>query len=90
MDKTKSHAIVSCFDKSFDELCELETLITLTKEMCFEQENSSNYYGLSQNKKITLSEERNHYINMLTVALDKVSNIKTLNSLIEKEMTYLQ
>ena len=80
--------VITCFEDSFTELYYLESLIKLTKEACLEREISANYYNLSDIDKLNLSEERNHYINMLTMALDKVSNIKAISLDMEKCIPY--
>ena len=61
----------------------------LTKEVCQEKEFSSMYYNLPPKDKFTLSAERNHYINMLTLALDRVSNLKQINCGIENYLAKL-
>lgn len=77
------------FERSFDELFTLESIIKLTQEACLDKEEDSIHYNLIKDEKISLSKERNHYINMLTIALEKVENIKNYNLLIEQEINYL-
>ena len=79
----------SCCDNSFNELFCLESIIKLTKNACQEKELSANYYNLSGRHKLPLSEERNHYINMLALALDKVNSLKQLNCDIENKIQSL-
>ena len=78
-----------CCNNFFDELFCLESIIKLTKTACLEREESSNYYHLPVKYKFPLSEERNNYINMMNIALDKVNNLKKINSTIENEIQYL-
>ena len=73
------------FENTFDELHSLESIIKLTHEACLEKELDAVYY--TSNKG--LSEERNHYINMLSIALDKITQLKEINILIEEELTQL-
>jgi hypothetical protein len=51
----------------------------LTKDTCLKQEIDSNYYNLDDLNKIKLSEERNNYLNLLTVAIDKIANLNQIN-----------
>lgn len=82
--------IITSLDNSMNELFTLESILILTKESCQEKEFCSVYYGLSNELKSNLSEERNHYINMLTIALDKISNIKRNIILAENDICYLK
>ena len=86
MENTLCKRVFSCFDETYDLLFSLESIITLTKEACLEKEVGSKHYNLPLKDKIDLSEERNHYINMLNIALDKVTNLKEINSTVEKEL----
>ncbi len=70
----------------FDELSTLESVLKLTKDSCFEQEVSSNYYNLDKLEQFKLSEERNHYLNLLTIALEKVAILKDINKNLEEEI----
>ena len=82
-------SLVLCFEDSMDELFSLESIIKLTQESCMVREEDSIYYNLASHEKIFLSEERNHYINMLTIALDKINKLKKMSSQIEKELSFL-
>ena len=74
----------------FDRLYSLESVLQFTRSVCQEKEFTSTYYNLGQKYKYILSEERNHYINMLNIALDRVSDIKEINGILEKEIFELQ
>lgn len=76
---------LSC-DNLFDQLYYLESILSFTKDACLEKEFTSNYYNLSQKDKFILSAERNNYINMINLALDRVSNIKSINKNLEQEL----
>ncbi len=82
--------IITSLEDSFNELFALETIIILTKEACSDREFNAVYYDLSSDSKTTLSEERNHYINMLTIALDKIYNIKETLTIAENKAYDLQ
>jgi len=81
-------AQLSC-DNCFNQLYSLESILTLTREVCQEKEFSASYYNLPQREKFILSEERNHYINMLDLALDRVSDLKKINTGLEYELSHL-
>lgn len=89
MDITLNRKILSRVENIFEELSALESIIKLTKDACYEQESVSNYYNLNAKEKLILSAERNHYINLLNIALDKVTSLQELNILLEKEISYL-
>lgn len=87
MVKNMSNCTLLSYENSlFDELSTLESVIKLTKDSCFEQEVNSNYYNLAKAEQLKLSEERNHYLNLLTIALDKVSLLKKINKDLEIEI----
>ena len=85
-----SNSILAYEMSIFEELFTLESLLKLTKEACLKQEINSNYYNLDDSNKIKLSEERNHYLNLLTIAIDKVELLKQINQNIEKEACSLK
>ncbi len=82
--------VIAHFESTFDELFVLESIIKLTREACLEREFNSSYYDLSDTRQKSLSEERNHYINMLSIALDRVTRLKNINTDIEREIPKLQ
>ena len=63
-------------DSSIDELLKLESLIRFTKEACLSKEINANYYDLDGLNKLKLSEERNDYINSLSIIEEKISLLK--------------
>ena len=75
-----------CCENSFDLLYHLESIIKLTKSVCLEKEFNSSYYNLPNKYRHTLSEERNHYINMLSLAQDKIDCLKEINQTLENEL----
>jgi len=79
---------LSC-DNLFNQLYSLESILKFTKAACQEKEFSSIYYNLQQKDIRVLSEERNHYINMLNLALDRVSDSIEINYNIENELINL-
>lgn len=59
-------------ESSIDDLFKLNTLIKVAKESCLEKELSSAYYGLNDRNRLKLSTERNNYINLLSIAEEKL------------------
>ncbi len=88
MEKLSERVQLSC-DNFFNQLYSLESILRLTKDVCQEKEFSSIYYNLPPKDKYVLSEERNHYINMLDLALDRVSDLIEINYSMENELTKL-
>lgn len=66
-------------DELLNELEVIESLIRFTKTACEEKEFNSRYYELADWKRLNLSSERNHYINVLSIALEKINGLKTLS-----------
>ena len=64
------------FDSSIDELFRLISLIKFTKESCLAKEMSATYYNLNDLNRFKLSEERNDYINMLSIAEEMLFLLK--------------
>ena len=65
------------FEKTFDLLGTLESIIQITHQNCLYKEIKSLYYGIEPDKQIVLSRERNDYINMLKIALEQVHSINS-------------
>ena len=84
-----SERVQSSCNNLFNQLYSLESILQFTKNVCQEKEFSSTYYNLQKKDKFILSEERNHYINMLNLALDRVTNLKEINILLENEISEL-
>lgn len=82
--KRSTEANLSCyFEAAFNDLYYLESIVKFTKESCLDKEVRAKYYNLSINEQLRLSEERNHYINMLSIAEERISKIKKLYSFLE-------
>ena len=78
LSKKERHSKSKYYDKGFDELYVINTLISMTQNTCKDLEFKGQYYGISQAKANMLSHERNNYITMLELALDKLSNFMQL------------
>ena len=79
MKKESRESILLSCDNTFEIIFSLETILKLTQETCLEKEVKSIYYSLSDDKKFTLSEERNQYICMLNLALEKLKELKKIS-----------
>lgn len=89
MDKYSENSFMQYYEKTFDELCVINSIIKLVKNSCLEREFSGQYYGIPQEKIIHISEERNNYINMLTLLAERVSNVMNLHLILENLETPL-
>ena len=76
MHKDKICSILMCFENTIDELYILDSILKITKEACLKRDISLCQDTFTPLQKIALSEERNHYINLLTLAQDKVDLLK--------------
>ena len=90
MQKERNDLLLSNVNTIIEALFSLETLIKLTQEYCLKKEFDSVYYSISNNAKSSLSEERNQYICMLNIALEKLKEIKQSNFDFEKKLSILQ
>ena len=90
MKNLQSKELLSCFDDTFEQLYSLESLIKVIQDSCRNKEIYSIYYHLPLKDKTSLSQERNNYINLLALALDKISNLKEISLSIEKQLTLLK
>lgn len=88
MNNSNKKVLLSC-DNLFNQLYSLESILQTTKETCQGREFSAIYYNLKQKEKFTLSQERNNYINMLELALARVSDIMEINNGLETEISKL-
>ncbi len=82
--------IFTSIEKVAEELFTLESIIKVTKDTCQEREFAGIYYNLEVNAKTNLSKERNHYNNLLNIALDKITNLQEINLNIELELGKLK
>lgn len=74
---------VNCINETMiNELFSVESLVQTTLESCLRKECDSQYYEGS-NISSKISAERNNYINMLEIALEKIKHIQQLNNNIE-------
>ena len=83
MKKVMSSQIVNELNESIlEELLTVESLVQAIMNSCLSKECSAQYY-IGTEISSRLSEERNCYINMLGVALEKIKSIRKLNEKIE-------
>ena len=89
MQKERNDLLLLGVNVAIEALFSLETLIKLTQEYCLKKEFDSVYYNLPYNDKASLSEERNQYICMLNLALEKLKVIKQSNFDFEDKLSGL-
>jgi len=87
MDINRKSCALSFQDEVFNELYYMNTLINVTKNACQEREFKGEYYGIPKDFVKNISDERNEYISLLSLASDKLKNTLTLNLSLEKELT---
>lgn len=90
MEKYHVSNLLTVYEKAFNELYYAETIVEMTRQACKDREFSGQYYGISEDNIFKLSEERNHYINMLDMLSERISNIKNLNLVLEQEIMLKQ
>ena len=81
--------LLMCFGSCYKDLYELESVVNLTLKSCLNQECNAIYYNINEESSSLLSEERNHYINLLSISLDKVKNLKKEYSKLENNINTL-
>ncbi len=82
--------LLSYSQEVFDELHTIDSIVQLTKQSCEEREFSGKYYDIPADKSVRLSAERNHYINMLNILSERISNMISLNLSMENEIMLQQ
>lgn len=86
MNKTVGNSLSAKYEQAFNELYILNSLINTTKLLCEDREFRGKYYDISSEKAKMLSEERNEYINMLSVLSDKMNYIIKLYLSMEDDL----
>lgn len=71
---------------TYDEITLLDSLISMAYETCLNLELNSEYYENNDNYILKISEERNRYINILSLARERLKNIEQLNTKLEYEI----
>ena len=78
------------YEKVYELLSSLESIVKLTLSYCQDKELQSVYYNLLDDEKFILSNERNHYINMLSLSLERITELKNLNNFLEENFFRLK
>lgn len=89
MEQNRMSAVLSCHNELFDEFHHTNALIYATLSSCQEREFKGEYYGIPPQFISMISNERNEYISLLTIATDKLKYINKLNLNMEREITSL-
>lgn len=77
---------VNLCQNAYEELSVIESIISSVQESCLNLELNSQYYDID-NFVLKISEERNRYINLLSIAREKIKNIEILNTQLEEKLT---
>ena len=80
MNKNKIQKVLLYLDDSFEKLSILESVLYITLNYCLNSENSQKLICTN------IASEKSNCINMLTIALEKISCIKDSNESIEREL----
>ena len=83
----KNTVLSDCQQKYFDELYIVDTLIKMLQRTCEDREFKGQYYGTSTEIINSISAERNEYLSLLELILDKISLLKNLNLKMENIIT---
>ena len=90
MEKYHGSKMLTIYESVFNEVYIIDTIVEMTRKSCQDREFSGQYYGIANEMMALLSAERNHYINMLDMLSERISNIKNLNLLLEQEIMLQQ
>ncbi len=86
MEKYHNSRLQDIHEKTFNELYFADTIVEMTRQSCKDREFSGQYYGIPADMISKLSAERNHYINMLDMLSERITNMKNLNLSLEQEI----
>ena len=86
---THKSVVLSCNDEAFDEIYKTKAIIKALITCCQDKEFKGEYYNLNKNLKYLLSEERNEYVSLLTIAFEKLHKLISINCRLEKEISML-
>ena len=76
------------YERGFNKLYNIKTLITMTNNTCKELEFRGEYYGMNNNNANMLSSERNDYINMLEMISANISDFINIYITLENTCCY--
>ena len=76
------------YNRGFDKLYNIKTLIKMTNNTCKELEFRGEYYGMNYNNANRLSSERNDYINMLEMIYTNISDFMNIYLSLEQNCCY--
>lgn len=83
-------AIFSYNEEAFNEIYKTKAIVKALMTCCQNREFKGEYYNLTKNLKYMLSEERNEYLSLLGIALDKLHRLITINCSLENELSLLE
>ncbi len=72
---------------TFDEITVVDSLLSAIQDLCLNLELNSQYYENTENFVLKLSEERNKYISLSSIARQRLKRIELINSQLEDNLT---
>ena len=78
---------INLCQNTYDEITIIDSLLSAIQELCLNLELNSQYYENTENFIFKLSEERNKYISLSSVARQRLKKIETINMQLEDKLT---
>lgn len=74
---------------AYEELTVIDSLLCVIQESCLNLEMKSEYYNSKEDYTLKISEERNRYINLTSIARERIKKVEFLNTQIENKAIWL-
>lgn len=74
---------------AYEELTLIDSLLCSIQEACLNLEMKSEYYNSKEPSTLKISEERNRYINLTSIARERIKKMEYLNSQMENKAILL-
>lgn len=74
---------------AYEELTLIDSLLCAIQEACLNLEMKSEYYNSKEPSTLKISEERNRYINLTSIAHERIKKMEYLNSQMENKAILL-
>lgn len=74
---------------AYEELTVIDSLLVAIQETCLNLEMKSEYYNSQKTSTLKISEERNRYINLTSIARERIKKMEFLNSQMENKAILL-
>ncbi len=70
---------------AYEELNVIDSILYAIQEACLNLEMKSEYYNTKEPSTLKISEERNRYIHLASIARERIKKIEILNSQMENK-----